>query len=169
MTERQMQHQVKVVVTVSQWSNSHQGGVTGHTPRYTDLAQGWICYPIMSDVSLKLRPGILSAQLGVIKRELAMFFPNHRQLEKLPPYERLFSLSCVGLQPSAATVGPFGHNNWDLRAQPKMLKMHLENFAEIYFKFFAQICFPEKNVKDIFIHKSVHDFFWGDMFIGEFF
>ena len=39
----------------------------------------------------------------------------------------------------AAKVGPFGHNNGALQAQPKMLKMHLENFAEIYLHFFAEI------------------------------
>ena len=31
-------------------------------------------------------------------------------LEKLPPYGQLFSSSCRGLQPSAATVRPLGPN-----------------------------------------------------------
>ena len=67
------------------------------------------------------------------------------------PYGQLFQ----GLQLLAATVRPFGPNNWAHRAKPKMLKpfeifcgnqvgkfweIHLENFAEISLQKFAKIC-----------------------------
>ena len=39
----------------------------------------------------------------------------------------------------AATEGPFGPNNRALRAHLQMLKIHLENFAEICLNFFAEI------------------------------
>ena len=50
-----------------------------------------------------------------------------------------FSSSCGGLQPSAATVGHFGPNNRAFRANLKILKIHLENFAEIHLENFAEI------------------------------
>ena len=48
--------------------------------------------------------------------EIGSFLENFRlwpknfkkTLEKLPPYVRLFSSSCGGMQPLATTVGPFG-------------------------------------------------------------
>ena len=46
-----------------------------------------------------------------------------------------FSSSCGELQPSAAIVGPFRPNNRTLRAHLKMLKINLENFAEICLDF----------------------------------
>ena len=49
---------------------------------------------------------------------------------------RAFFLS-LAVAVAAATVRPFGHNNKARRAQPKMLKIHLENFAEICLKFFC--------------------------------
>ena len=64
-----------------------------------------------------------------------------KSLEKLLAFGAAFSSSCGGLQPSAATVGPFGPNNRDLRAYLKMLKIHLENFEEIHLENFAEIWF----------------------------
>ena len=37
-------------------------------------------------------------------------------LEKVPPYGRHFSSSCGGLQPLAATMGPFGPTLKQIRA-----------------------------------------------------
>ena len=47
-----------------------------------------------------------------------------------------FSTSCGGLQPLDAMVGPFEPNNGALRAQPKILNIHLESFTEICLNFF---------------------------------
>ena len=52
-----------------------------------------------------------------------------------------FSSSWGGLQPSAATVGPFGPKNRALREIHLKIfaEIHLENFAEICLIFFAEI------------------------------
>ena len=67
-----------------------------------------------------------------------------------------FSSSCGGLQPLAATVGPFGPNNSALWAQLKMLKINLENLAEICLKFFLKsaLKFLRKSVWK-FLRKSI--------------
>ena len=51
-----------------------------------------------------------------------------------------FFSSCGGLQPSTATVGPFGPNNKALRAHLTVLKIHFKNFPEIHLENFAEIC-----------------------------
>ena len=65
---------------------------------------------------------------------------------------RLFSSSCGGLQPSAATVGPFGPKNRALRAHLRVLKIHLKKFPEIHLENFAEIClifFAEINLAKV--------------------
>ena len=57
---------------------------------------------------------------------------------KIAALRAAFPSSCGGLQPSAATVGPFGPKNRALRAHLKMLKINLENFAGIWLIFFAK-------------------------------
>ena len=56
-----------------------------------------------------------------------------------PSYKstRKISISCGRLQPTAASLGSFGPNDV---AQPKMLKISLENFAEIHLENFVEIC-----------------------------
>ena len=55
---------------------------------------------------------------------------GNQNLEGLEKLRATFSSSCGGLQPLAATVGPFVPNNRVLWAHLKMFKIHLENFAE---------------------------------------
>ena len=57
---------------------------------------------------------------------------------KIAALRPAFSCSCKGPQPLPTTVGPFGPNSDALRVQLKMLKIHLENFAEIQYIFFAK-------------------------------
>ena len=67
----------------------------------------------------------------------------------MPPYGRHFPSSFGSLQPSAATVGPFGPNNRALRAYIKMLKIYLNFFLEIHFEKFSKLI-SKKNFKCIF-------------------
>ena len=87
---------------------------------------------------------------------LIVFFITHisiqcsHTLEKVPPYGQHFPNSCRGLQPSAATVGPFRPNSGALWAQPKKSVM----------KFFWNLFF--------FWSFFFKNFFW-KFFVGSFF
>ena len=51
---------------------------------------------------------------------------------KIAGLQAFFSSSCRGLQPLAAPVEPFRPKIGVLRAKSRMLKIHLDNLAEIH-------------------------------------
>ena len=70
-----------------------------------------------------------------------LYFPiNVNIYETNSALRSAFPSSCRGLRLSALAVRPIGANNWALRAQTKMLKIHLESFADIHSENFAEIC-----------------------------
>ena len=120
-------------------------------------------FPLSNPMSNSQQPNKLTLYSTHTELTLSLSSDNintnqflQNEIEKLPPYGRLFSSSCGELHPSAAYSGA-------LRAH------FIEMFLIFFGKFFSEHFFQNFFLKQIFRGNFVMNFFLGKILLGNFF